>query len=91
MNNRNMRIRLEALEAIIRPPDKPAWQRAMEEHERVWAEIDAHFAAFVAEHCPNYVPVDEASLTPEERAERGAVLKAMREDCLRCAAELSVG
>ncbi len=86
-----MRIRLEALEVIVRPPQKPAWRRAMEEHERAWAQLDAHFAAFVAEHCPDYEPVDEAFLTAEERAERGAVLKAMREDCLRCAAELGVG
>ena len=71
------------------PPEKPAWQRAMEEHERTWQEIVEHFARFIAEHHPDGLPVrDEATLTDEERREWEATKRACYVDCLRAAEAL---
>lgn len=85
---RNLGPRLQRIEAHI-SPKRPAWKVAWEEHERRSAEMDAHFAAFVAEHYPDGLPVvDESALSEAEKAEQNAVLAEMRADCMRAEAEV---
>ena len=85
---RSMATRLERIEHS-RKPARPAWQVALEHSEDLWRGVEAQYQAIIAEAYPDGVPVvDEATWTPEERAEAEAAIRAMREDCERAAQSL---